>query len=78
MSLLAPVNLNQAVTDRIVMLVNDGFSEDAIFEDIYSQCWSRLQNKPERQALADRIAQISAIDVFATGEIPDSPEELES
>lgn len=77
MSLLAPVNLNQAVTDRIVMLIGDGFSEDAIFKDIYSQCWLQMETKAARQRLADLIAQISAIDVFATGEVPDGLEELQ-
>jgi len=77
MSLLAPVNLNQPVTDRIVMLLGDGFSEEEIFKDIHSQCWLQIETKAARQRLADLIAQISAINVFATGEVPDGLEELQ-
>ena len=78
MTLLAPENLKQPVADRIVMLVNEGHDEAEIFKDIHSQCWLQLETKAARQRLADHIAQISAIDVFATGEVPDELEELYS
>ena len=78
MSLLAPENLKQPVADRIVMLVNAGHDEAAIFKDIYAQCQLKLTTRAARQRLADHIAQISAIDVFATGQVPDGLEELES
>jgi len=57
--------------DRIVKLLQMGFSTDDVFVDIYESCRMSINTKRDKQALADIIAQIDRIDVFAKGTIPE-------
>lgn len=64
------INPNQSVIDRIVMLVQLGFTEAETFTDIHRHCSLSLVTKRSKQELADIIAQTNRMDVFATGLIP--------
>jgi hypothetical protein len=64
--------------DRIVRLIHLGFSHDVIFKNVYenyfkSREWdtSRKRIKENKIALADQIAMVDSINVFATGEVPE-------
>ena len=67
-----PLNLNEPVSDRIVRLLQLGESRDFVFKDIVEHCQSSIDSKKELQRLADVIAQIDLMNVFATGTIPKS------
>ena len=63
--------------DRIVRLLHLGFSHDVIFKNVYenyfqSREWetSKKRIKENKIALADQIAMVDQINVFATGEVP--------
>jgi hypothetical protein len=64
------LNPNQPVSDRIVMLLNLGFTEAETFTDIQRHCKLSIVTKQSKQELADTIAQIKRLNVFATGVIP--------
>jgi hypothetical protein len=64
------LNPNQPVNDRIVMLLNLGFTEAETFTDIQRHCKLSIVTKQSKQELADTIAQIKRLNVFATGVIP--------
>lgn len=61
--------------DRIVKLLQLGFSRDEVFFDLCEKCSMSLAKsrspKKHKQELADMIAQIDSISVFATGTIPE-------
>ena len=61
--------------DRIVKLLNLGFSRDEVFHDITEKCSMSFHKskspKKHKQELADLIAQIDCINVFAIGTIPE-------
>jgi hypothetical protein len=73
-----PLNLNEPVNDRIVRLLQLGESRDFVFADIASHCESSLDSKKQLQDLADVIAQIDLMNVFATGTVPKSAGDLPS
>ena len=77
MKLLAAENLEQSIQDRIVMLLQAGHQQEEVFKDIYAQCWLSLNTNAKKQDLADFIAKIDRISVFATGWIPEGLEELQ-
>ena len=61
--------------DRIVKLLQLGFSRDEVFHDICEKCSVSIHKnrafKKHKQELADLIAQIDSMSVFATGTIPE-------
>ena len=64
--------------DRIVRLLHLGFSHDVIFKNVYENYFkprewdtSRKRIKENKIALADQIAMVDSINVFATGEVPE-------
>ena len=61
--------------DRLVKLLNLGFSRAEVVYDITEKCSMSFHKskspKKHNQALADLIAQIDCINVFATGTIPE-------
>jgi len=75
------VPLTQAETqygkpqDRIVKLLQLGFSRDEVFYDICEKCSMSTTHsrspKKRKQELANLIAQIDSMSVFATGTIPE-------
>jgi hypothetical protein len=64
-----PIVLGESVPDRIVRLLADE-SCDYVFKDIYSLCQTSLMSTELRQSLADHIAQVYSLNVFATGTVP--------
>jgi hypothetical protein len=56
--------------DRIVKLLQLGFSRDDVFHDIYKKCAMSIRTKKDKQELANIIAQIDDISVFSKGTIP--------
>jgi hypothetical protein len=65
-----PLNEFGDPTDRIVKLLNLGFSEAEVFEDIHHHCNSQMKSTRVMMDLADFIAQIHRMDVDALGQIP--------
>ena len=61
--------------DRIVKLLNLGFSRDEVFHDITEKCSMSIHKskspKKHKQELANLIAQIDDISVFSIGKIPE-------
>lgn len=61
--------------DRIVKLLQLGFSRDEVFHDLCEKCSMAIAKsrspKKHKQELADVIAQIDTMNVFATGTIPE-------
>lgn len=61
--------------DRIVKLLQLGFSRDEVFHDICEKCSMAITHsrspKKRKQELANLIAQIDDINVFSTGTIPE-------
>ena len=55
--------------DYILQLLNDGLDRDQTYWAVASHLL--LKNKDERQAIADQIAQLHSINVFAKGRIPE-------
>ena len=74
MKLLAKENLQQSVGDRIVMLLQAGHQQEEVFKDIYAQCALSIETKAQKQSLADYIAVMDRMDVFAVGSIPEGLE----
>jgi len=67
-----PLNLKESVNDRIVRLLNNGEARDFVFRDIAEHCQGSIDSKKKLQNLADVIAQIDLMNVFATGTVPKS------
>ena len=65
-----PLDLTEGVNNRIVRLLNAGESRDFVFADIARHCEQTIKGKNDRQNLADVIAQIDLMNVFATGTVP--------
>ena len=61
------LNLNKAPADRIVDLLNLGFSEKDVYEDMLEHCSFALSTELKKQAMKDQIAQINNMSVFAKG-----------
>ena len=61
--------------DRIVKLLQLGFSQDEVFYDICEKCSMSINHsrspKKRKQELANLIAQIDDMSVFSGGLIPD-------
>ena len=57
------------LNDYILKLFGDGLDRDQTYWAVASQLL--LKNKDERQAIADQIAQLHSINVFAKGRIPE-------
>lgn len=57
--------------DRIVKLLQLGFSRDEVFHDIYEKCLMSIRTKKDKQTLANIIAQIDDLSVFSKGTIPE-------
>jgi hypothetical protein len=59
--------LNQQPIDRVVQLLNLGFSEKEVYKDMLEHCSLSLDTESKRKAIRDQIAQINKINVFAKG-----------
>ncbi|NDH17500.1 MAG: hypothetical protein EBY48_10585 [Opitutae bacterium] len=57
--------------DRIVKLLQLGFSRDEVFHDICEKCSLSIRTKKHKKELANLIAQIDDMNVFSTGTIPE-------
>ena len=57
--------------DRIVMLLNNGISRDDVYRDIVERCSLFYTNKSRKQSLANHIAKVDTMSVFATMKIPE-------
>lgn len=77
MKLLAAENLQQSIQDRILMLLQAGHQQEEVFKDIFVQCRQSLTSRASKQELANHIAIIDRMDVFAIGSIPKGLRELE-
>jgi len=55
--------------DYILQLFNAGLNKDQTYWAVANHLL--LKNKDERQAIADQIAQLDAINAFAKGRIPE-------
>jgi hypothetical protein len=59
------------VVDRVVQLLNSGITPDEVFHDVYENFYAGEKfPKQKQQAVADYIAQVHTLNVFATGTIP--------
>ena len=65
-----PIVEGESVCDRIVRLLADE-SCDYVFNDIYGLCETSFESSSARQSLADHIAQVESLNVFATGTVPE-------
>ncbi len=57
-------------TDRIVQLCNLNLSQEEVYNQVAIDCRFSIQTKKQKQNLADTIAQIWSMNVFAKGIIP--------
>lgn len=57
------------IVDRVVQLLNLGFSSTEVFEDI-TDYWPHFWSKKSQQELIDFIEQTNQCNVFAVGTIP--------
>lgn len=57
------------LNDYIIRLFNDGLDRDQTYWAVASQLL--LKNKDQRQAIANLIAQLDVMNVFAKGRIPE-------
>lgn len=53
--------------DRIVQLLNLGFSEKDVYLDMLKHCSLSLDTKPKKESMRDLIAQINNRNIFARG-----------
>ena len=59
------------IVDRVVQLLNAGRTPDEVFHDVYENFYAGEKfPKQKQQAVADHIAQVHTLNVFATGTIP--------
>lgn len=57
------------IVDRVVQLLNLGFTSDEVFKDI-TDYWPHFWSKKSQQELIDFIEQTNQCNVFAVGTIP--------
>lgn len=57
--------------DRVIRLLNAGESRDFVFADIVHHSQGSLDSTKKLQNLADVIAQLDSMNVFATGTVPE-------
>tara|TARA_R110002167_G_scaffold308146_1_gene512890 strand:- start:138 stop:362 length:225 start_codon:yes stop_codon:yes gene_type:complete len=51
--------------DTIVRAINEGHTDKEVYDFLLDACSRSFKNKQDRQDLADQIAQVRAINVFA-------------
>ena len=57
--------------DRINQLLEQGLNNEEVFKEIYQEASQfKILTKKDKQELADTIAQIRGINVFASGNVP--------
>ena len=57
--------------DRINQLLKQGLNNEEVFKKIYGEASQfKVLTKKDKQGLADTIAQIRGINVFASGVVP--------
>lgn len=61
------INIKQQPIDRVVQLLNLGFSEKEVYKDMLENCSLSLDTELKKQAIRDQIAQINKMNVFAKG-----------
>jgi len=60
-----------SVQDRVVQLLNAGRTPDEVFHDVYENFYAGAKfPKRKQQTVADHIAQVYTLNVFATGTVP--------
>ena len=62
--------------DRVIRLLNAGESRDFVFADIVHHAPGSIDSKKKLQNLADVIAQLDSMNVFATGTVPKNLNDL--
>ena len=57
--------------DRINHFIEQGLNTEEVFKEIYQEASQfKILTKKDKQELADTIAQIRGINVFASGNVP--------
>jgi len=57
--------------DRINHFIEQGLNNEEVFKEIYQEASQfKIVTKKDKQELADTIAQIRGINVFASGNVP--------
>jgi len=57
--------------DRINHFIEQGLNNEEVFKEIYQEASQfKILTKKNKQELADTIAQIRGINVFASGNVP--------
>ena len=56
--------------EEIVRMLNEGKSRDKVFSEIEKNFYFKPWNKQVRQELANQIAQVDQLNVYATGVVP--------
>ena len=57
--------------DRINHFIEQGINNEEVFKEIYQEgSQFKILTKKDKQELADTIAQIRGINVFASGNVP--------
>ena len=57
--------------DRINHFIEQGLNNEEVFKEIYQEAPQfKILTKKDKQELADTIAQIRGINVFASGNVP--------
>jgi|TARA_R110000824_G_scaffold195660_2_gene378527 hypothetical protein len=57
--------------DRINHFIEQGLNNEEVFKEIYQEASQfKILTKKDKQELADTIAQIRGINVFASGNVP--------
>jgi len=62
------INMNQQPIDRIVQLLNLGFSEKDVYLDMLKHCSLSLDTELKKESMRYLITQTNKMNVFATGE----------
>jgi hypothetical protein len=62
------INMNQQPIDRVVQLLNLGFSEKEVYKDMLEHCSISLDTESKKRSMRYLIAQTNKMNVFATGE----------
>ena len=65
------MNHDTKIVDRVVQLLNLGFTSEEVFNDI-TDYWPHFWSKKSKQELIDVIEQTNQLNVFAVGTIPEN------
>jgi|TARA_B110000483_G_scaffold220184_1_gene274985 hypothetical protein len=63
------IKLNETPGDCIVRFIGEGHSDEGIYKFLLNTCSRSFKNKQDRQDVADQIAQVRSLDVFAESDL---------